>query len=364
MLKTVALAAQAAFETGELPGEAIEGICQKHAALHLTKEQYDVVGEHLLGTIRDLLTDDQDVLNSWGALYGDIASVFIMREAEITKEVESLPGSWSGRRTFILDNKELQSGTITRFRFRPKDGKPTPDFEPGKYTTIWVPIEGKGPYGTFTEQPRHYTLNVPRKREDQNKSLSISVKDQGQVSHLLRNAEVGSEWQFSAPYGVFVMTGVEELWLTPQETPVVFLSGGVGITPVLAMLENIYVTRPATWLHVSRDGSVHAYRDRLREIASVREGDLQRRVWYSNPLPEDRPPNITEADDPIKFNLAPYHYHGRMDLLHANFNKEILHLDNPHTHYYMCGPEGFMEDQKDALVKLGVDEKRIHSEGF
>ena len=360
----MALAAQAAIETGELPGEAIEGIAQKHAALHITKEQYSVVGEHLLGAIRDLLTDDQDVLDAWGELYGDIASIFVQREAEITKEVTSLPGSWEGRRTFVLDNKEPQSADITRYRFRPKDGKPTPAFEAGKYTTIWVPIEGKGPYGTFHEQPRHYTLAVPRKEQDANNSLSISVKKQGLVSAELEKAPIGAEFDFSTPFGVFVMSGVEQLWLSPEETPVVLISAGVGLTPVLAMLENIYVTRPATWLHVSRDGSIHAYNDRLREIAAVREGELQRRVWYSNPTDEDGPPGIETETDPVKFNMAPYHYRGRMDLLQDNFNKDILHLDKKDTNYFMCGPEKFMDNMKEALVKLGVDEGRIHWEGF
>ena len=109
LLKTVAIAAQAAIETGELPGEAIEGICQKHAALHVTPEAYDVVGANILGTIEDLLTTDADILNAWGALYGNIAQVFITREAEIADEVANIPGSWSGRRKFILEEKETIS---------------------------------------------------------------------------------------------------------------------------------------------------------------------------------------------------------------------------------------------------------------
>lgn len=364
LLKTVALAAQAAIETGELPGEAIEGIAQKHASLNVTKEQYEVVGEHLLGTISDLLTSDQGVLDAWAELYGNIASVFIEREAEITEEVASSPGSWYGRRTFVLDNKEQLSATIIRYRFRPKDGKPTPDFEAGKYTTIWAPVQGEGPYGTFTEQPRHYTLALPRKTEDANTSMSITVKKQGLVSSLLEVANIGTEWELSAPYGVFVMSGVEQLWLTPQNTPIVFISAGVGVTPVLAMLENIYVTRPASWLHVAQDGHIHVYRDRLREIAAVREGELQRRVWYSNPRDEDGPPGIETETDPAKFNMARYHYRGRMNILDAPFDQEILHLANEVTQYFMCGPVGFMDAMSDALIKLGVDKKRIHSEVF
>ena len=128
------------------------------------------------------------------------------------------------------------------------------------------------------------------------------------------------------------------------------------------MLENIYTTRPATWLHASHDGGVHAYRDRLREISAVRGGQLQRRVWYSAPLKEDGEPGGGETS-PNMFNLAKYHYEGHMDLKREDL-KDILHLGNHLTHYYMCGPAGFMDNQRASLMELGVAEDHIHWEGF
>ena len=95
----MALAAQAAIETGELPGEAIEGICQKHCGSHVTPEAYIVVGAHLSGTIEDLLTDDKTVSDAWGALYGDIANVL----PENTK----LPMKWPVFREVGQDDERL-----------------------------------------------------------------------------------------------------------------------------------------------------------------------------------------------------------------------------------------------------------------
>lgn len=364
LLKTVAIAAQMAIDTGELPGEAIEGICQKHCALGVGEEAYDVVGAHLLGTIEDLLTDDKAVLNAWGELYGNIAGAFVKREGEIADEVASYPGSWSGRRTFDLVDKEKLSNLITRFKFAPADGKSTPTFAPGAYTTVWAQVDEEGPYGRYTEQPRHYTLAMPRDGQA-NDHLSISVKKEGLVSRILHKAELGSQWDLSAPHGCFTMSGVEDLWLADVDAPVVFLSGGVGITPVLAMLENIYTTRPATWLHATKNGDLHAYRDRLRGIASVRAGELKRRVWYEQPLPEDGPPGGNETD-PHLYNVAKYHYKGWMDLTHPELaeDEQVLHLDNPNTNYFMCGPSGFMDTQRESLMKLGVSNDLIHSEGF
>lgn len=84
-------------------------------------------------------------------------------------------------------------------------------------------------------------------------------------------------------------------------------------------------------------------------------------MWYSDPVPEDGPPGGNEKT-PALLNLAKYHYKGRMEL--PQVENEILNVGNSATQYYMCGPPGFMETQKESLVSLGVDESRIHSEGF
>jgi nitric oxide dioxygenase len=368
LLSTVAVAAQSAIDTGELPGEAIEGICHKHTALNLTTEHYAFLGTHLVGSIEDLLTKDPDILRAWTSLYDDLVKILQTREKELYDQMEQTPNGWLGRRSFKLVKKEKLSEVITRFKFAPVDGGDTPDFKPGMFATIWVQVEATGIHGPFKEQPRHYSLALPRKPEDRNKALSISVKREGLISGVLHDSPEGSVFELSAPYGAFDMSGVEKLWLTNNDAPVVFLSAGVGITPVLAMLENIYQTRPASWLHASLNGQMHAYRDRLRQISAVRSGQLKRRVWYSKATPEDGVAGGNE-DNLDMFNLAKFHYHGRIDLTKAEkeldfFPPGILHLNNEAAQYYMCGPPGFMDAQREALKSLGVDESRIHWEGF
>lgn len=235
LFTTVAVAAQAAIETGILPGEAIEGICQKHAALNITPEQYQVVGEHILQTIRDLLTKDEAILQAWHSLYNDIANIFTTREGEIAQEIADTPGAWMGRREFVLIGKTMVSENVVRLTFSPNDSNPVPALVPGKFTTIWVPINDEGIHGTFTEQPRHYTLATPHTTEEKS-CLSISVKKDGSVSRLLHEASLQSTWELSAPHGCFVMSGVEKLWLTVPSAPIIFISAGIGLTPGTALL--------------------------------------------------------------------------------------------------------------------------------
>ena len=239
LLTTVALAGQAAIETGVLPGEAIEGICQKHAALNIPPEAYDIVGQNLLQAIKDLLTDDSKVLEAWGSLYNDISTVFITREAEINQATAHQSGGWLGRRTFTLQKKEMVSSNIVRLTFAPKDNGEVPKHVPGQYTTLWVPVSPSGDKEKdhYREQPRHYTLATPE-TEDEQGGLTISVKKDGLVSERLHEAIIGSPWELSAPHGCFNMEGVEKLWLSEPDAPVVFISAGVGITPGTSSSEN------------------------------------------------------------------------------------------------------------------------------
>jgi ferredoxin-NADP reductase len=112
---------------------------------------------------------------------------------------------------------------------------------------------------------------------------------------------------------------------------------------------------------------VHAYRDRLTDIAAVRSGELQARVWYSDPSVEDGVPGSNEAKNLTMYNLAEYHFAGRMDLPSAektDLDPDVLHLNEPTTQYCVCGPPGFMKAQMEGLASLGVDKSRINYEGF
>merc|ERR1719215_1846796 len=113
LFSAIAACATCVLEEGHLPVALLEGVNQKHCALQVTPEQYDVVGSHILGTITDLLNPGQEVLDAWGELYGALAGQCIKREEEIYKKVESLPGGWRGPRSFKIVEKTNQSQFIS-----------------------------------------------------------------------------------------------------------------------------------------------------------------------------------------------------------------------------------------------------------
>merc|ERR1719215_163925 len=304
LFSAIAASATCVLEEGHLPLALLEGVNQKHCALNVIPAQYDVVGQHILGTIADLLNPGQEVLDAWAELYGALAGHCKKREEEIYKEAEKKAGGWRGMRKFKVQEKVKVSKNIIKFTFAPVDGKPVSQFKPGQYITVWT-----YPKGNDQRQPRHYSLII----EPRTDAYSIAVKKEpnGLVSSYLHDSlKVGDELNLSPPYGNFSIHGGSELWTRDPGSPIVLLSAGVGITAMLSMLGSLKNgvhshERPVLWCHGARNSAEHAFRDYIVGLARAHPDDLTRRVWYSQPRPND----VKGVD-----NKATFHFEGHMNL--------------------------------------------------
>jgi len=138
---------------------------------------------------------------------------------------------------------------------------------------------------------------------------------------------VGDTLNLYAPSGEFV--------LTASDKPLVLISGGVGITPTLAMLEAALATsRPIHFIHCARNGGVHAFRDWVDDLAA-RHPQLKRFYCYAE---ED---GVSAAGDAL----------GLLD--------RERDLDA-----YFLGPKGFMASIKRQLLVAGVPEQQSRFEFF
>jgi nitric oxide dioxygenase len=131
-------------------------------------------------------------------------------------------------------------------------------------------------------------------------------------------------------------------------TPVVLISGGVGITPMISMLMNVVEhgkNRRVVFVHAVRNGHVHAMKDILSQTMSENP-QVSRAIFYEE---------VTENE---KQGLD-YDYQGRIEL--GKIKKEVL---LPDANYYLCGPVPFMSAQQKGLEGFGIPSERIHSEVF
>jgi nitric oxide dioxygenase len=312
-------------------GPAVSRIANKHASLNIRPEHYPIVGRHLLGAIVDVLGDavDQPTLDAWQVAYGQLANIFVGTEAKLYEGA-----AWSGFRPFKVARKQVESDEITSFYLTPADGTAACEFEPGQYVSVTRFVDKLG-----VDQPRQYSLSdAPH-----GKWLRISVKREdgredaapGHVSNLLHaGVEEGTIVHVTAPMGDFTLD-------RKKTTPVVLMSGGVGVTPMTSMLSTLLADgseRSVTFVHACRNGRVHAFREWLDETAAS-HANVKRVVFYE----------AVDASDRQGIDYV------------TKIADRVIALD---ADYYICGPVPFMRAQRDALVALGVEPACIHTEVF
>ncbi|CAM3983520.1 NO-inducible flavohemoprotein [Mesobacillus thioparans] len=319
----------------------VNQIAHKHRSLGILPEHYPIVGKHLLIAIKEVLGDaaTDEIINAWADAYGVIADAFISVEAEMYDEAASQRGGWKDFRPFIVAKRVEESEVITSFYLKPVDGKAIASFKPGQYISIKLEIEGE----EFTHIRQYSLSDAPGKdyyRISVKKEAGMESPD-GKVSNYLHNSvEEGEVLQISAPAGDFFLD-------TQKDTPVVLLSGGVGLTPMVSMLNTVAELQPekeVTFIHAAQNGKVHALKDEV--AATAAKAKVNSVVFYDQPTEEDRQNNSFDVEGYIT----------------KEWLKENVNLEQ--SDFYFCGPVPFMKAVNSALKDLGVAEDRIHFEFF
>jgi ferredoxin-NADP reductase/MOSC domain-containing protein YiiM len=254
------------------------------------------------------------------------------------------PRGWEGHRTFVVCRTVPESETITSFYLAPQDGKALPAFRPGQFLTLELDIPGQPRPVTRTytisdsPHPDHFRLSIKREpppadRPDAPPGLSSSYFHEEVVP--------GTKLRAKAPRGDF--------WLDPDDdTPVVLVSAGVGLTPMISMLNAIAAAgseRPVWFIHGARNGREHALGGHVRRLAAE-YSNVQLHISYSRPGPED--------------------VEGRDHDGTGHVSVELLKRMLPPAAYdfYLCGPTPFMKSLYNGLLAWGVPRGRIHYEFF
>lgn len=311
-------------------GGLVGQIINKHVALQILPEHYPIVGRCLLRAIEEVLGKDiatTEVIDAWGAAYGQLADILINAEESLYKQKEEADGGWRGTREFRLARRVEESREIVSFYFAPVDGKPVLKAEPGQYIGLRLMIDG-------VEHRRNYSLSALCDGGEYR--VSVKRESGGTVSNYLHDQlMVGDTLQLFPPAGDFT--------LAASDKPLVLISGGVGITPTLAMLEAALPTgRPVHFIHCARNGQVHAFREWL-DTQAAQHPQLKRFYCYA------------EADDAAHANAV--------GLLDQHLLDEWLPRERDVDAYFL-GPKPFMAAVKRQLLALGVPERQTRYEFF
>lgn len=319
----------------------VKQIAHKHRSLGIKPEHYPIVGENLLAAIKEVLGDaaTEEILGAWAEAYGVIADAFIGVEAEMYEESREQVGGWADFRAFVVEKKVRESDVITSFYLVPQDRQALASFEPGQYVSVKLDIPGERythiRQYSLSDAPGKPYYRISVKREDANQE-----KPAGKVSvYLHEQVKEGDVLQLSAPAGDFT--------LDRGERPVVLISGGVGLTPMVSMLQSLAKksARQVTFIHAAQNGGVHALREEVENLASE-HSNLSAYWCYSEPTEQDR-------------QSGAFHKEGFID---REWLESIVPVKG--SSYYFCGPVPFMSAIKRALTEWGVPEEDLHYEFF
>ena len=243
------------------------------------------------------------------------------------------PGpAWPAFRKLRVTRVVREAETVCSIYLTAADGTALPAARPGQYLTLRVSGAGQPP------PVRSYSLSSAA--DDGTYRISVKQEPHGVASgYLNRELRAGATLDVAAPRGDFT--------LDDGTGPVLLISAGIGVTPVLSMLHQLAAARSQRevwWLYGARGPREHPFASEAHALlASLPH--VSEHVFYSAATPAER--GLAHA--------AP----GRL-------TKEALSglALPPGASAYICGPASFMTDMRDALTAIGLDQAAIHTELF
>ncbi len=328
-LAMTVLAAAKHLEHLEVLLPQVTQISHKHRALQILPEHYPIVGHHLLGAIKEVLGEaaNDDIIDAWTEAYDEIANVFIQLEKTMYEQE-----MWEGFAPFKITEKVEAATDIAAFTVVPVNGNidlSKLSLTAGQYITVKTDPEDSDHIAL-----RHYSLYSATG----DKGIQFAVRRDnrnehyGLVSNYLHDhLDVGDTILLSAPAGDFELN--QDL-IQQNDIPLVLVSAGVGVTPILSMLEAQVTAnpkRPIVWVYACQNKEHHAFDSKVNELLAAAE-NVEKHIFYF-----ESGQILDEA--------------------------WLANLPKP-ADIYVCGSMMFMESIIDGLVALDHGVDSVHYEPF
>lgn len=319
----------------------------------------DYAGNNFFNTIGNLLSDPRI-----GLLFVDFATgglLHVTGRAEIDWAPDQLqypgarrvidvtidavierPGAlslrWSAQpmptSSLVVVRKVVEAEGVTSFYLAPIQGNTLTPFKAGQHLPIALDVPGH-------DGKVRRTYSLSGNPADASYRLTVKREPDGMASGFLHDIfETGDIIQARPPAGDFV--------IPDAESPLVLVSAGVGLTPMMAMLHQataVQSDRSVWFVHGARNGRHHALREEVDRLVNAKRF-AAKRIYYSAAEPDDRLGQDYDTEGRITAN----------DLLALDAGKD--------AQYMLCGPADFMNGLKSGLETAGVPSDHINFESF
>lgn len=263
------------------------------------------------------------------------------RQNRVVSEQEVF--TWQGFRKFEVQKKHYEGGDICSFYLKPHDARPIPPFKAGQFLTFKLDIPGDKQITrcyslSSIAHEENYRVSIkrvppPRGRDDVPPGKSSNFfHDQINENDIL---------DVKAPGGNFLLD-------VTRTTPIVLIGGGIGLTPVLSMLEAVVrhgFQRDVHFFYGVRNSDEHIMKDYLQSL-DTEHRRLTMHICYSNPSEND-----VQGKD--------FHHAERVSV---ELFKRLFPSNN--YEFYICGPPPMMESLVKGLNEWGVPQSAVNFEAF
>lgn len=247
----------------------------------------------------------------------------------------SSPPAWSGFQTLRVRAVHRETREVTSVVLESVDASPLPAALPGQYLVLRL-------YPEKDSRPVIRSYSISGASDGGSYRISVKRETGPGSRHIADATQTGDLIEASAPRGGFV--------LRSGTRPVVLLSAGIGVTPVLCMLHALASgsagsPRTVWWIHAARNAKAHVFLQESRQLLSRIPGSRSI-IVYSQPDPADRLGKDFEIQGHLGFAAL-----------------QGLGVP-PDAEFYICGPTAFLKDMHRSLTSLGIPREAIHQEIF
>ncbi len=240
---------------------------------------------------------------------------------------------WTGKKELVLVDKVKETEDITSFYFKAKDGSKLVEHKAGQFL----------PFTIKTDDPKYKgvtrTYSLSMKPNEDIYRISVRRVQNGLISNYLHdNLNVGDSIEAMMPAGIFTLENHK------KDKPIVLVSAGIGITPLLSMFyDSVNKLENVTFIQAVQNSKMQPFGRDVKALCEI--GHNKNYVFFSDPKDDE----VLGKD---------YNFNG---FVTRDWIKDNLDLN---SQFYFCGPPPFMKALNSALLELGVSEEDIHYEFF
>jgi len=288
---------------------------------------------------------------AWTEAYNFLAKIFIDRENQIRAESQARPGGWAGFRNFKVVDKVKENEHISSFYLKPEDTGLLPEYKPGQFLSFRLTLPtGQRLYRNYSLSDRsgrdYFRVTVKREPKFCEHPPGVSS------NHFHDNVKVGDVIEVGPPLGDFFLQQTNP----SPDRPLVLVSAGIGLTPMVSMLNTIVEQNSSSgqeesskpdiyFVHSTKNSQHHALKAYLKGVAA-KYPRLHQHVVYTSPLPEDKAGTDYDSTERVSVELL----------------KKLLPSNQ--AEFYFCGPLHFQDSLRQQLLDWGVPASAIHYEYF